>query len=165
MRSPNRPNLTTILVSLSVGIIIVFSGLNAHAEEWTAEQKEVWNVVEQYYRNIDNGDAASTMSLIHDKALELYSDNPNPLNKDQIKTAKDTYVSVKPTTKIKPISINIVDHKVANAFYYFKWESKNATYSNNGRTMQTFIKQGDKWLSIGSLSASCDQKAPCPYGW
>lgn len=157
--------MKSIIISTLVVFFIVASGFQAFGEEWTAEQKEVWSVVEQYYSNIDNGDVASTMKLTHEKALELWSDNPSPLKGSQIKAGLDNYASIKPTTKIKPISITVIDHKVANAFYHFKWESKDTTYSNKGRTMQTFIKQDDKWVTIGSFSSSCNKPSPCPYGW
>jgi hypothetical protein len=157
--------MKSIIFSTLICFFILALSFQTFGEEWTAEQKEVWSVVEQYYSNIDNGDVASTMELTHEKALELFSDNPIPLKGNQIKVGLDKYASVKPTTKIKPISITVIDHKVANVFYHFKWESKDGTYSNKGRTMRTFIKQDDKWINIGSSSSSCNKPSPCPYGW
>ena len=157
--------MKSIIISILACVFIIVSGFQVLAEEWTAEQKAVWSVVEQYYSNIDNGDVASTMVLIHDKSLELFNYNPRTLNKDQIRATYDYYAIIKPTTKVKPISIAVIDHRVANAFYHFKWESKDGTNSGKGRRMQTFIKQGDKWISIGSFSSSCNKPSPCPYGW
>ena len=157
--------MKSIFISILVCIFIGALGFQAFGEDWTSEQKEVWSVVEQYYSNIDNGDVASTMALIHDESLDLFSDKPLPSKKDQIRVAYDELASIKPTTKVKPISIAVIDHSVANAFYYFKWESTVGDWSGSGRTMHTFIKQGDKWISIGSLSSTCSKPPPCPYGW
>ena len=157
--------MKSIIINILVGIFILVSGFQAFGEDWTSEQKEVWSVVEQYFSNLENGDVASTMALIHDESLELFTDKSLPKNKNHTRVAYNSWVSIKPTTKIKPISIVVIDHKVANAFYYLKWESKDGTYSGSERTMRTFMKQGDKWVSIGSISSSCSKLPLCPYGW
>ena len=157
--------MKSIIISIVVCIFIVASGFQAFGEDWTSEQKEVWSVVEQYYSNLDNGDVTSTMALIHDNSLDLFSDKSIPLNKDLIQYSYNEWVSIKPSIKVKPISIAVIDHRVANAFYYFKWESKGGSYSAKGRSMHTFIKQGDKWMSIGSISSKCSKPPPCPSEW
>jgi hypothetical protein len=81
--------MKSIFISTLVVFFIVFSGFQALGVEWTAEQKEVWSVVEQYYSNIDNGDVDSTMALIHDNSLDLFSDKSLPTNKDQVRVAYD----------------------------------------------------------------------------
>ena len=157
--------MKSIIISIFVCVFILASGFNAIGEEWSAEQKEVWLAIEQYNRYIENGDVASAMALIHENALDLYSDNPSPLNIDQINSSNVRLSSMKPTIEIKPISIAIMSTNLAIAFYYFKWKSKDGVYSSKDRTMQTFIKQDDKWISIGSFSSSCNKPSPCAYGW
>ena len=105
------------------------------------------------------------MALIHDKSLELFSDKSIPLNKDLLRNEYDEFASMQPKFEVKPISIAVIDHRVANAFYYFKWEIEDENLSGKGRTMQTFIKQGDKWMSIGSISSKCSKPSPCPSEW
>jgi len=157
--------MKSIIISIVVCFFIVASGFQAFGKDWTSEQKEVWSVVEQYYSNIVNGDVASTMALIHDKSLELFSDKSIPLNKDLLRNEYDVFASMQPTFEVKPISIAVIDHRVANAFYYFKWESKDGNWSGKGRSMQTFIKQGDKWISIAIISSKCSNPPPCPSEW
>ena len=158
--------MKSIVISVLICILIVASGFQALAEEWTAEQKEVWGMVQADWEAYKNGDVKALMDNFHDKMLALDGDNPSTLNKGQIESQNkwliDNYV---PTfIKLKPIAINLVND-VANVFYVFKWESKNKEYSYSGRRMTTMIKENNKWLSIGSLSASCEKPAPCPYGW
>ena len=157
--------MKSIIVSIVLSVFIVATGFNAFGEDWTAEQKEVWSVVEQYFNNLVNGDVASTMALIHDNSLELFSGKAIPLKKDQIKNEYYGFVNIKPTIEVKPISIAVIDQKVANAFYYFKWKGEDGIYSAKGRSMQTFIKQGDKWISTGSISSKCSEPPFCPSTW
>jgi hypothetical protein len=79
MKQCNRFNLTTVSISVFLGIIIVFSGFQAFGEEWTAEQKEVWEAIEQYNKYIENGDVDSAMALIHENALDLYYEKAQQL--------------------------------------------------------------------------------------
>jgi len=155
-----------IYISIMVCIFIVASGFNAFGEEWTAEQKEVWEAVEGHWESLKKGDVEALMDDYHDKMLDLDGEYPTPFNKSQIESATKYRIGYYVPTYInlKPIAINIVSN-VANVFYVYKWESKNKDYSQSGRTMTTMLKENNKWLSIGSLSAFCNQPAPCPYGW
>ena len=156
--------MKSIIVATLAAFLILASVFQAIGEELTAEQKEVWSVVEKYYSYIANGDVASTVALMHDNSLELFAKNSLPLNKDLIKYAYNDWANVKPKIMVKPISINVIDHSVANAFYYWKWDTTLGDWSGKGRAMQTFIKQGDKWISIGAIYSKCSTPPPCP-GW
>jgi hypothetical protein len=158
--------MKSIIFFVFVCAFILASGFNAFGEEWTAGQKEVWNAIEKHWEFIKNGNIAATMEIFHDETLVLYGDNPSTLNRSQIESHNKWLIEnyVPTYIKLKPIAVNIVNN-VANVFFVYKWESKNKEYSQSGRRMTTMVKENNKWLSIGSLSASCDQKAPCPYGW
>ena len=95
----------------------------------------------------------------------MFSNESIPYNKDLLKYAYDDLASLKPTTKVKPISIAIIDHSIAIIFYYWKWESQTVDWSGKGRSMHTFIKQGDKWTSIGAIYSKCSKPPPCPSEW
>lgn len=63
---------------------------------------------------------------------------------------------------LKPLNINIFGN-VANVYYLYKYDGEKL--KDQGRVMETWVKEGNKWLAIGSLSASCDKNPPCPYSW
>jgi hypothetical protein len=157
--------MKSIIISTLVGFFILTLSFQASGEEWTTEQKEVWEAIKEYHKYIENGDVDSAMALIHENALDLNYDNPLPLKKNQILSWNLFWSRMKPTIEIKPISIAIINDKLATAFYHFKWKSRDEIYSNKGRFGQTFIKQNGKWISIGSNSCSCSNPMPCPYGW
>jgi len=107
------------------------------------------------------------MASRHDKSLSLFSDDPHPLNKDQVGKSYERWMSnaYTPTSyELKLLAINITDN-IATIFYVFNWDSIDAGFSMKGRTMITYLKQNNKWLLLNSMSASCDKPAPCPYGW
>ena len=158
--------MKSIIISVFVGVFMVVSSLSSFGQEWTAEQKEVWEMVEKNWESFKKGDLKAFINDYHDKCTILFGDNPSTLNKSQIESENRWQIARKVPTfiRLKPIAINIVND-VANVFYVYKWESKNKEYSQGGRRMTTMIKENNKWITIASLSASCDQKAPCPYGW
>jgi len=158
--------MKSIIISIFVCYLIVASGLSAFGQEWTVEQNEVWKTVENNWESLKKGDLKTLINDYHEKSIVLYEDNPSTLNKSLMESENRWRIDREVPTfiKLKPIAINIVNN-VANVFYLYKWESKNREMSQSGRRMATMIKVSNKWLIIGSLSASCDQKAPCPYGW
>jgi len=158
--------ITWILVSIILFGIILLWNSKAFGQEWTADQKEVWVSVQEFWKTIKIGDVEASLAGQHDKMFDWFSENPDPLNKELLRSGYNNWVSrFKPTSvKLEPLAINIVKN-VANVFYLFKWESANKEVSNRGRALVTLVKQDNKWLSIGSLRTSCDTLPPCPYGW
>ena len=167
MKSSNWPKrLKEILIYLFLIFIILLSGSQGLGKEWTAEQNEVWATILRGWEDIKKGDVQSVMLGRHDKCLSLDSNNPTPFNNDQIRNTVENWLAgdYKPTfIKVEPIEILIVDN-FAIIFYLFKWES-DIGFKQKGRTMSTLIKQNNKWMLVGGMSASCDKPAPCPYGW
>ena len=167
MKSIKRFNLATVTISIILVASIVFTGFNALCEEWTTEQKEIWSLVENGWEVLKSGDFKTDMVVRHDKMLVLYSDSPSPYNKSQEGSVVQRWMAsdYKPTSyKLKPIAVNIVED-VAIVFYLHSWHSEINDFTAKGRTMSTYLKQNNTWVFIGSLSASGDKPAPCPYGW
>ena len=155
-----------ILVSIILFGIIFLWNFRAFGQDWTTEQKEVWVSVQGFWDTIKKGDVEATLAGQHDKMLDWFSTNPDPLKKEILRSAYNNLVNrLKPTfVKLKPLAIHIYGN-VANVFYIYKWESANKEISDRGRALITLIKQDNKWLAIGSLRASCDTLPPCPYKW
>ena len=153
-------------ISLILCSFIFFWGSMVLAQDWTAEQKEVWEAIQANWEAIKNGDVKAALAGRHDKMLDWFSKNPDPFKKELIQSQYKFWISrFKPTfVKLEPLAINIVKN-VANVFYLFKWESANKEISDRGRILTTFVKQDNKWLAIGRLESSCNELPPCPYGW
>ena len=166
MKTKDMNLITWFIVSIILFGIVLFWNSKAFSQEWTAEQKEVWISVQEFWDTIKKGDVEATLAGQHDKMLDWWSTNPDPLNKEILRSGYNNLViRFKPTfVKLEPLAINIVKN-VANVFYLYKWESANKEVSDRGRALITFVKQDNKWLAIGRLGTSCDTLPPCPYGW
>ena len=166
MKFHKNYNLKKISLSLFLGIVVTFSGVQAFGEEWTADQKEVWASIEEFWDSIKNGDVESALSRHHNKMIVWLCENPDPSRKDQTSSEYYTLVkrSVPKNIKLKPLEINIIGD-VANVFYLSKWVSLNEELSSSCRAMVTMINQDNQWVWIGSLDSSCKKIPPCPYKW
>lgn len=158
--------MRTIIISILIAVSIVSTGYQTLGAEWTQEQKEIWSVIQADWEANKNGDVESTLTCRHEKVLSIYSDNSSLYNKDQIRTQNEYWLNSddRPTFyNIKPIAIGIIDN-VAIVFYWYKWRSDLTGYSDKGRSMNTLIKLNNKWVTIGTMDASCEKPAPHPMG-
>ena len=158
--------MRSINISILIAVLVISTGYPTLGAEWTQEQKEIWSVVQASWEANKNGDIESTMACRHDKVLSLFSDNPSPYNKDQIRIENEywLYSDHRPTSyNIAPIAIGIIDN-VAIVFYWYKWESDLTGYTEKGRSMNALIKLNNQWVTIGTMDASCEKPAPRPHG-
>ena len=65
----NRWNLLTYSISIILASIIIFIGFQVLAEEWTAEQKEVWTTVEKRWALIIDGNAETLAENLHHERI------------------------------------------------------------------------------------------------
>jgi len=164
MKTKDMNLITWILVSIIILGIILLLNSKAFGQEWTAEQKEVWKSVQANWEAIKNRDAESALALKHADAFIWDRWYPEPITKDMLEvTYKNWFEIEKPTSaKIRPLNIHIFNN-IANVYYLYKYEE--VKYFDKGRVLETWIKQGNKWLLIGSLSSSCDTPPNCPHVW
>jgi uncharacterized membrane protein YwzB len=160
-----RTNLIVkVAIFLLLCIVIVFWSFQAIGEEWTAEQKEVWTSVQANWETIKKGDVEAALAMKHDDMVAWYNSNPEPLRKELMKQSYlnwfnyDKLVSY----KLRLLTINIFNN-VANVFYLYKYEGEK--FSNRGRVFETWVKQDNKWLAIGSFDSSCEYLPRCPHVW
>ena len=166
MKTLKNAFMARSFISLILCGVIVFCGSQAIGEELKAEQKEVWAAVQANWETFKAGDVEAALALKHDDMIAWFSSNPDPLKKEYLRMAYNYWINVSVPTfvNLKPLNINIFNN-VANVFYVYKWESLNKEISERGRQLEIWVKQDNKWLMTGSLSSSCDNRSPCPYGW
>jgi hypothetical protein len=69
MKTQTRTNRSTVFISLFICGIIVFWGFRAFGQEWTAEQKEVWQAVEADYESFKKGNLEKLLASRHDDSV------------------------------------------------------------------------------------------------
>ena len=142
------------------GIMLIWS-LPAIGQEWTAEQKEVWSVLEKRWEKMQEGNYGFIINGIHEDALMWMHDKNTPFNKPTVTSVYERWIYWARPVKyeIKPYSIQVFGD-IANVMYAYKWEAEKK-WSGHSRTLITFKKENGKWLIISSLGASCVEPLFC----
>jgi hypothetical protein len=140
-------------------IIVVFGSSVIFSQEWTREQEEVWSVVEKSWSAWRSGNAMETLSSIHENYQGWSSDQPLPIDKNQISTM---YEWMAANSKIEYFMLNpariAIVKDVAVVHYYFTFSSKytendeTESETMSGKNTETYIKEDGKWLLLGDMT-------------
>jgi ketosteroid isomerase-like protein len=160
VKSCNRFNPTKITIFAIIGLIIAFSGLQALGEQWTAEQKEVWNAVLADIENFKKGDVEKLMASRHDNFVGWFGNQISLYGKTGSRAYYKGWFDydIPANFDLEPVKILIIG-RAANAYYTFTLSGKIS--SSKGRAVDTLVKEGDKWLLISHLCSLCDKPVPC----
>ena len=153
-----------ILIPFLLCGLLVFWSFQATGEEFTEAQKEVWKTVQTNWEALKNADIEAYMALKHDDAAVWWGNRAHPFfNKSgEIKIQYkswwnwDKIVSY----KIWPEAIQIFNN-VATVYYRVDW--KGTKIHDRARIFETWIKEDNRWIQIGSLSSSCDKISTCVF--
>ena len=164
MKTTGADGLLRAFVSGLICGMIVLGGVSAFGQKWTGEQKEVWKAVEANWETFKKGDVEAALAMKHENAVVWFGDEPMPITKELLSSFyKNWFDYEKPTnTKLKPLNI-VIFGNVANVFLL--WKIDGEKIKGKSRVVETWVKEGNKWLLIGSLVANCDKLPPCPYIW
>lgn len=152
-------NITTITL-----ILFAFMGTSTlYAQEWTKEQKEVWQTVEDYWVKWQAKDFDGAFANIHDKYLGWYAEDPLPTSKEKWYNSMNKYKEFisKLNYDVEPARILVHgDVAVVHLYYSFSLlyddgeNKKKVSYS--GKWTEFFIKEDGKWMLIGDLTTEDD---------
>ena len=136
---------------LSVLSILVLPCV-AVAHEWSAEQQEVWTVIQAQWAATMEEDASWPDRFLHDDFLGWANDTPAPRgNSSEGKWSR--YGMETATTLVQelyPIGI-IVRGNTAVAHYFYSTASENRKgdrETTHGRFTDVLVKEGDSWRFI-----------------
>ncbi len=140
--------------------ITFFCAFQASGEEWTAEQKEVWSLVQAAWENFKNSDVESVVQNAPKNAVTWWGSEASPYRWEELKTAYQRWFRFEKiiNSELLPLRIEIFDD-VAVVAYYASWKSDKR--SAKTRFLSVYQKQGDNWSRIGSLSSACNRPPKC----
>ena len=129
------------------------------AQEWTPAQKEVWQVIENNWKNLKAGQVDPSPIPFHEKYQGWSTSEPLPINKDQ---AIQMFQPLKDTWKImdymiNPARITVVENAaVVHYYFYFTLsitagEEKTAT-SMHGKYTEFYVRENGKWMCLGDMT-------------
>ena len=164
MNASQRNWADRTVIFLFVCGLIVFWGFEVYGQEWNQAQKEVWEAVQANWETFKKGDVDAALAMKHDDVVVWFGSQPTPIKKEHLRYVyKDWFDYEIPTTaQLRPLNVNVFGN-VANVYYLYKYEGEKL--SDIGRVCETWVKQGNKWFAIGSLSSSCIKNPPCLYSW
>jgi hypothetical protein len=124
--------------------------------EWSDEQLEVWKAVENLWEVSTKGTLADVEGLVHDDYRGWNNIDPLPYDKEKWKKYRSYYEDKSKITfyDIDPVAIDIFE-KMAIVHYFHYFVVKTGEDEENERTghqINIMMKEGDKWLIIGSFN-------------
>lgn len=141
---------------------ITFTFLGAStlvAQEWTKEQQEVWEVVEDGWAQWQAGDFDASFAGIHEKYLGWNNEDPLPTTKEKwVKSVEEMknfvkldYYDIEPARILVYDNVAVVHYYFENYIIYTKDDEKK-DYHYKGKNAEFYIKEDGKWLLIGDMS-------------
>ena len=141
---------------LGVSIVLLFSLLfvcNIQAQQWTAEQKDVWAGVEAYWDVFMSSNPTDFLNYIDDSYYGWDNENDAPNIKADVKKALNYW-----TTKGKVVLYRITPARIwvngnfAYVHYYYEQvfegtDGKPTT--ERGRWTDILMKKDGKWILVG----------------
>ena len=144
---------------IAVMCVAFFSASTAYGQEWSKEQKAVWQEVEDGWEAWSKGDLDNMFKGFHDSYLGWNGDDPLPITMEKWKSTMERwndYTTVQ-YYDIQPARIVVADDN-AVVYYFFsfsmiyeKGDKKKEKY-NEGRNVEFYVKDGGKWLLLGDMS-------------
>lgn len=146
--------------SAIVVLLLAFLGSSSlQAQDWSKDQKEVLEIIENAWAKWQEGDFDASVESIHEKYIGWNQEDPLPTSKEKwVKSIEKMKDYVKLTDyDIEPARILVYDD-VAVVHYYFEQtmaitkDDKTTEIKFKGKNAEFLIKEGGKWLLIGDMT-------------
>lgn len=138
--------------TLLFSTLLVIAASGVLAQEWSAEQKEVWNNVETYWDLLAKGDIDGFLTYFHDDFSGWQNAAPLPDKKsDRVKMIKFFSASSESLYHdIRPVAITVHDNMAIVHYFYTDVSSMDGEVEMmQGRWTDILVKDGDRWIMIG----------------
>jgi ketosteroid isomerase-like protein len=138
---------------LLVFVISLLFVTNIHAQQWSAEQKEVWGGVEAYWAVARSDNPMEFLNYFDDSYCGWDNESEVPSNKADV----EKYIKYW-TTKGKVVLYTITPARIwvngnfAYVHYYYSQVTEGSDgkpISESGRWTDILMKKGGKWVMVG----------------
>lgn len=135
-----------------VGIVLLAVCAGAQAQQWSAEQLEVWNVITEQWEKSKENDNSWIDSMLHPSFLAWGNDNPMPRSKASTArwTAYTSPLSKTHEQELHPVGI-VLAGSTAVAHYYFTTATEDndgERETTHGRYSDVLTKTADGWKFV-----------------
>ena len=153
------------LLRLALVAMVAIITTSVFAQEWTKEQKAVWQTVENTWMKWKAGDPDGAVASLHPKYQGWSDESPLPMNRDAV---LQWFRSMKDKQTVDGYMINpariAVTENAAIVHYYYQY---SVTYTvgdqkkheeGKGKYTEFYVKEGGRWLCLGDMSLGDDEE-------
>ncbi len=138
---------------LRVGTVIVVGMFGmAQAEDWSAEQSEVWAAIEACNVLFDEDRVKEAMDCFHDDFSGWLYTEPVPRGKDSFEKVGQYFVETREVVakELRPIDILVYKNFAVIHYFYIEVlkDGGGDEEYNQGRWTDVMVKEGGKWRWI-----------------
>jgi ketosteroid isomerase-like protein len=130
----------------------------AHAQDWSAEQQEVWSTVESYWDLFAKEDLEGFLSYLHDDFRGWTYGVPLPRDKSYMQKSMPLGFAVSETimVDIKPVAIQVHGNLAIVHYYYERTyvDAEGSQAGDTGRWTDVLVQQDDRWMMIADHGGS-----------
>ncbi len=151
--------------AIAVTMIALLGASTLHAQEWTKEQKAVWQTVDHTWATWKAGDIDATFTAFCDDYLGWGDDLPLPMAKDKyykfwkemIGNISNMYYDIEPARIL-------VHGNSAVVYYYYMYSylytdgDKSQNMDGEGKNIDFYVKENGKWMLLGDFGYSTSDK-------
>ena len=142
---------TTKIIAIILFAVLFLSGKN-YAQQWSAEQKDVWAGVQKYWE-IDNNNPLAYFKYFDDSYLGwAYSSEAPRTKEDAVKSSKYSSTKVKQVYNILTPARIWVNGDFAYVHYYYTQVSESndgKSTTEKGRWTDILMKKNGTWMIVG----------------
>jgi hypothetical protein len=136
-----------------------FGTISVLAQEWTKEQKEVWQVCENSWKNYKAGNISFIAAVTHPKYQGWDDQSPLPYSKEKViqlleenktKASVDFY-------EIEPARIVVTENAAVIDYYYnysmtVTQNDKKEVVKRKGMYVEFYVKEKGSWLLLADMT-------------
>ena len=140
-----------LLVLLALLLPFLFL-TNLQAQQWSAEQKEVWKTIDAQWQ-ADKDGKNWVEEFLHPDCIGWNMNAPMPRSKDVTNRWFNAFLPFSKTVEyqITPLAI-VLKGNIAMVHYYYltlSTDKEGKPEREKGRWTEVWIKEGNKWLCLG----------------
>jgi ketosteroid isomerase-like protein len=144
-----------LILALAPSLVLAAA---SHAQEWSAQQQEVWSHVETYWDLYAKEDVDGFLAYLHEDFRGWTYGAPLPRDKAYMESNMPQGFATSETIlyDIKPVAIQ-VQGQVAVVHYYYERTYMNASgeqLRDSGRWTDVLLRQDDRWIMIADHGGS-----------
>lgn len=149
-----------------VAITFCFLGTSTlMAQEWTKEQTELWQSIENVWSEWKKGNFDEAFASIHDKYQGWNNEDPLPTSKEKWRKSVEDWKEYTTLDYYDNSPARILIYgDVAVVHYYteynisFTKNDEKKEYYFKGKNAEFFIKENGNWMLIGDMSVWKEKK-------